>query len=127
MRGLQTRTGTAITHPTENLCSRRTRKATADFASHEENWFVFSRSQRSSAPNKHRNSENRRSRIVAKHYVSEGNTRRLLRESEDDETPKRVFFASEEAHREPAESVVYFRSGILYRSLVSIKTVCIPL
>src|SRR5699024_3814233 len=86
-----------------------------------------SRSQRSSAPNKHRNSENRRNRIVAKHYVSEGNTRRLLRESEDDETPKRVFFASEEAHREPAESVVYFRSGILYRSLVSIKTVCIPL
>ncbi|ALX47166.1 hypothetical protein AOX59_00250 [Lentibacillus amyloliquefaciens] len=29
---------------------------------------------------------------------------RLLRESEDDETPQRAFFASEEAQREPAES-----------------------
>src|SRR5690625_4751748 len=36
---------------------------------------------------------------------------------EDDETPQRVFFASEEAHREPAESVVHFRSGFLYRIL----------
>jgi|SRR5690625_900532 len=85
------------------------------------------RSQRSSATNNYRKVEVGLDSIVAKHYVSEGNTRRLLRESEDDETPKRVFFASEEAHREPAESVVYFRSGILYRSLVSIKTVCIPL
>src|SRR5699024_6250041 len=117
LRGLQTRAGTAITRPTENLYSRRTRKATADFASHEENWFVFSRSQRSSATNNYRKVEVGLDSIVAKHYVSEGNTRRLLRESEDDETPKRVFFASEEAHREPAESVVYFRSGILYRSL----------
>ena len=48
----------------------------------------------------------------------------ILRESEDDETPQRAFFASEEAHREPAESVVYFRSAkrqqpplILLRSL----------
>jgi len=49
---------------------------------------------------------------VAKHYVSDGNTRRLQRESEDDETPQRAFFVSEEAHREPAESVVYFGSGI---------------
>src|SRR5699024_11243063 len=49
---------------------------------------------------------------VIKHYASEGNTRRLLRESDDDENPQRAFFASEEAHREPAESVVYFRSGI---------------
>src|SRR5690625_2566371 len=57
------------------------------------------RSQRSSAPNNH---------------VSEGNTRGLLRESEDDETPQRASFASEEAHREPAESVVYFRSGMCY-------------
>src|SRR5699024_3501019 len=67
------------------------------------------RSQRSSAPNNHRNSESDIYRTVAKHHVSEGNTRRLLRESEDDETPQRAFFASEEAHREPAESVVYFR------------------
>src|SRR5699024_11575885 len=52
-----------------------------------------------------------------KHHVSEENTRRLLRESEDDETPQRAIFASEEAHREPEESVVYFRSGILCRSL----------
>ena len=65
----------------------------------------------------------------------------VLRESEDDETPQRArelleytslfpcaeeahcealledagapIIASEEAHREPAESVVYFRSGIL--------------
>src|SRR5690625_975999 len=51
--------------------------------------------------------------LSCKHYVSEENTRRLLRESEDDETPQRAFFASEEAHREPAESVVYFRSGNL--------------
>src|SRR5699024_3417373 len=48
-----------------------------------------------------------------KHHVSEGNTRRLLRESDDDETPQRAFFASEEAHREPAESVVYFLSSVL--------------
>ncbi|WP_337020060.1 hypothetical protein, partial [Oceanobacillus massiliensis] len=43
--------------------------------------------------------------------LSGGNTRRLLRESEDDETPQGAFFASEEAHREPAESAVYSRSG----------------
>src|SRR5699024_11014459 len=49
--------------------------------------------------------------LRAKHYVSEGNTRRLQRESEDDETPQRALFASEEAHREPAERVVYFLSG----------------
>src|SRR5690625_4401634 len=55
--------------------------------------------------------------LRSKHHVSEGNTRRLLRESEDDETPQRAFFASEETHREPVESVVYFRSGILCRSL----------
>jgi len=48
---------------------------------------------------------------VGKHKASEGNTRRLLRESEDDETPQRAFLAREEAHREPVESVVYFRSG----------------
>src|SRR5690625_94147 len=65
----------------------------------------------------HRNSESEIYRTVAKHHVSEGNTRRLLRESEDDETPQRASFASEEAHREPAESVVYFRSGMLRRSL----------
>src|SRR5690625_1167448 len=69
------------------------------------------RSQRSSAPNNHRDSEIELYSTVAKYYVSEGNTRRLLRESEDDETPQRAFFASEEAHREPAESVEYFRSG----------------
>src|SRR5690625_2015074 len=60
------------------------------------------RSQRSSTPNNHRNSESEIYRTVAKHHVSEGNTRRLLRESEDDETPQRASFASEEAHREPA-------------------------
>src|SRR5699024_991920 len=54
---------------------------------------------------------------VAKDHVSEGNTRRLQRESEDDETPQRAFLASEEAHREPAERLVYFSSGILYHSL----------
>src|SRR5690625_3055887 len=69
------------------------------------------RSQRSSAPNNHRAREIELYSTVAKYYVSEGNTRRLLRESEDDETPQRAFFASEEAHREPAESVEYFRSG----------------
>ena len=50
----------------------------------------------------------------------------ILRESEDDETPQRASFASEEAHREPAESVVYFWSGmlrrILYQLLVLIAT-----
>ena len=40
--------------------SPRTRKATTAFASHEENWFVFSRSQRSSASNNHLNSESER-------------------------------------------------------------------
>src|SRR5699024_12853869 len=69
------------------------------------------RSQRSSAPNNHRNSEAELYSNVGKYHLSEGNTRRLLRESEDDETPQRAFLASEEAHREPAESVVYFRSG----------------
>src|SRR5690625_2658242 len=58
LRGLQTRAGTAITRPTENLCSRR--------------------SQRSSAPNNHRDSEIELYSTVAKYYVSEGNTRRLL-------------------------------------------------
>src|SRR5699024_7611931 len=74
------------------------------------------RSRLPSSPINHRNSECVLYSAVAKHYVSEGNTRRLQRESEDDETPQRAFFASEEAHREPAESVVYFLSG-LYRSL----------
>src|SRR5699024_391711 len=55
--------------------------------------------------------------LRSKHHVSKGNTRRLQRESEDDETPQRAFYASEEAHREPAESVVYFRSGSLCRNL----------
>src|SRR5699024_12623925 len=60
---------------------------------------------------------------VIKHYASERNTRRLLRESDDDETPQRAFFASEEAQREPAESVVYFRigSGILCHSLYQLR------
>ncbi|ASN04991.1 hypothetical protein CFK40_08185 [Virgibacillus necropolis] len=48
---------------------------------------------------------------VLNHHVSEGNPRRLQRESEDDETPQRVVFAIEEAHREPAESVVDFLNG----------------
>src|SRR5699024_12624022 len=76
-------------------------------------------SQRSSAPNNHCNSEAGLYSNVVKYHFSEGNTRRLLRESEDDETPQRAFFASEEAHREPAESVVYFQSGsgILLHSL----------
>src|SRR5699024_3613744 len=38
------------------------------------------RSQRSSAPNNHCNSESELYSIAAKHHVSEGNTRRLLRE-----------------------------------------------
>src|SRR5699024_5322817 len=76
------------------------------------------RSQRSSVPNIHHNNESELAiDTVAKHHVSVGNTRRLQRESEDDETPQRAIFASEEAHREPAESVVYYRSGILCRSL----------
>ncbi|PAV31152.1 hypothetical protein CIL05_00380 [Virgibacillus profundi] len=54
--------------------------------------------------------------------TSEGNTRRLQRESEDDETPQGAFFATEEAHREPAESVVYFRSGKLLRNLYQPRT-----
>src|SRR5699024_461299 len=127
LRGLQTRAIPANVFGGTSNRSPRTRKATTAFASHEENCFIFSRSQRSSAPNNYRKVEVELDSIVAKHYVSEGNIRRLLRESEDDETPQRAFFASEEAHREPVESVVYFRSGILYRSLVSIKTVCILL
>src|SRR5699024_11145775 len=55
--------------------------------------------------------------LSSKHHVSNGNTRRLQRESEDDETPQRALYASEEAHREPEESVVYFRSGSLCRNL----------
>src|SRR5699024_787571 len=89
--------------------------------SHEENWFVFSRSQRFSAPNNNRNSEIVLYSAVTKHHISEGNTRRLQRESEDDETPQRAFFASEEAHREPAESVVDFRSGKQRRYLFCLK------
>src|SRR5690625_2153344 len=71
------------------------------------------RSRRNCVTKNYRKVEVGIDRIVAKYYVSEENTRRLLRESEDKETPKRVFFVSEEAHREPAERVVYFRSGIL--------------
>src|SRR5690625_277741 len=95
--------GLRTARPIENLCSRR--------------------SQRSSAPNNHHNSESKQYNIVAKYHFSEGNTRRLLRESEDDETPQRAFFAREEAHREPVESVVYFRSGsgILSRSLYQLR------
>src|SRR5690625_1633131 len=58
--------------------SRRTRKAPEAFTSHEENWFVFSRSQRSSAPNNHHNSESKQYSTVAKYHFSEENTRRLL-------------------------------------------------
>src|SRR5699024_10172329 len=47
-------------------------------ASHEENWFVFSRSQRSSTPNNDRKRESKIYRTVAKPHVSEGNARRLL-------------------------------------------------
>src|SRR5699024_4740458 len=47
----------------------------------------------------------------------------VLRESEDDETPQRAFCASEEAHREPAESVVYFQSGMLLHSLYKLREV----
>src|SRR5690625_3176321 len=39
--------------------------------------------------------------LRSKRHVSEGNTRRLQRESEDDKIPQRAFFASEEAYREP--------------------------
>src|SRR5690625_2489470 len=79
------------------------------------------RSQRSSAPNNHRNSEAELYSNVAKYHFSEGNTRRLLRESEDDETPQRAVFASEEAYREPAESVVYFWSGRLRHRLYQLR------
>src|SRR5699024_11095092 len=55
--------------------------------------------------------------LRSKRHVGKGNTRRVQRESERDETPQRAFYASEEAHREPTESVVYFRSGSLCRNL----------
>jgi len=58
LRGLQTRAGTAHCSSHQNLCSRR--------------------SQRSFAPNNHRNSESELYTTVAKRHVSEGNTRRLL-------------------------------------------------
>src|SRR5699024_9849709 len=61
------------------------------------------RSQRSSAPHNQHHSEHKLYSVVAKHHDSEGNTRRLLQGSDDDETPERAFFASEEANREPAE------------------------
>ena len=65
---------------------------------------------------------------AAKHNSIEGNTRRLLRDSEDDETPQRSLrgrlstptscgnvctstSCASKAQREPAESVVYFRRG----------------
>src|SRR5690625_4126021 len=51
------------------------------------------RSQRSSAPNGRHNSRNNLYSTVVKYHVSEGNTRRLLRESEDDKTPQRAYFA----------------------------------
>src|SRR5690625_4575102 len=150
MRGFVFRCGSLLSAGTASASSRnplcgvfrkplfpQDKERYGSMTSHEENWFVFSRSQRSSAPNNHRNSESELYSTVAKHHVSEGNTRRLLekekrffcvrcisqkaflvlRESEDDETPQRAFFASEEAHREPAESVVYFRSGTLRRSV----------
>src|SRR5690625_4195728 len=79
-------------------------------------------SKRYAAENNHRISEKRALQYCCQsHHVSDGNTRRLQRESEDDETPQRAFFASEEAHREPAESVVYFRSGMLLHSLYQLR------
>ncbi|MBP1948116.1 hypothetical protein [Virgibacillus litoralis] len=44
---------------------------------------------------------------------SEGNTWRLLREKQQLKIPQEAFFASEEAEALPAESEVYFRSGII--------------
>src|SRR5690625_528105 len=53
LRGLQTRAGAgaALTRPTENLLFPQDKEDFGSVTSHEENWFVFSRSQRSSAPN----------------------------------------------------------------------------
>jgi len=58
-------------------------------ASHEENGFVFSRSQRSSAPNNHRNSESELYSAVANctmlameiHVDSIGKAKRLLKKT----------------------------------------------
>src|SRR5690625_6452197 len=51
----------------------------------------------------------------------------VLRESEDDETPQRTFFVSEEAHREPAESVVYFLSSGCMSQFIDIVSKTTPL
>ena len=105
LRGLQTRAGTAITRPTEDICSRR--------------------SQRSSAPNNHCNRGNQLYSFVSKLHVSEGKTRRLLEKENrffcvrciskkpylscgKAKTMRPRSVLCEEAHREPAESVVYF-------------------
>src|SRR5699024_12190875 len=55
----------------------------------------------------HRNSECVLYSAVAKHYVSEGNTRRLKRESEDDETPQRARVRLEEASLFPCAEEAY--------------------
>src|SRR5699024_6683679 len=94
--------------------SRRTRKATAAFASHEENWFVFSRS--------HHPPLTRTNEVVDANFctrttiangskckTSGGHTRRLLGEKRHRRDPAVRKHA--EAHQPPPESVVYFRSG----------------
>src|SRR5690625_3237089 len=100
--------------------SRRTRNATTAFASHEENWFVFSRS--------HHPPLTRTSEVVVNAIPSE--------EIHGDSLKKNTTFSAcdvsqrsfpcpagtvakvrphrtkfEEAHGSPAESVVYFQSG----------------
>ncbi len=44
--------------------------------------------------------------------TSGGNIRRLLREKQQLKIPQEAVFASEEAEALPAESEVYFRSGM---------------
>src|SRR5699024_3695462 len=49
--------GLHTARPIKNICSSMTLKAPEAFTSHEENWFVFSKIQRFSAPNNHHNSK----------------------------------------------------------------------
>src|SRR5699024_12795311 len=69
--------GLRTARPTENVCSRRTRKATEALASHEENGYVFSSGEGSSAPNNYHTTESDLL-VQFNHYDSEGNTRILL-------------------------------------------------
>src|SRR5699024_7446070 len=95
--------------------SHRTRKAPEAFTSHEENWFVFSRSQGSSAPNNHHSGDSDQSDTPL--ILIQGRSTKIDIYKQYRHTICQV----NEAHGSPAERVVYFRIGISCRSLIQLR------